>query len=235
MPVLLPWGCRNPLCLQAFRGPFCIMHSCFRFPGACMPHPPLLRGQPAPLAQPWAAAPLRASGDAGVLLFVGQGCAVFPRGGAQTRPPIPLARCARVLGFIPKAPELLAVQQVEHPVAAPPAPDPGVKARPGGCAKRTAGASAAPQGVRPPHGLWPLEILWRGRLHSSFYNTCPLSRAVLSLCGLAARPLGPKLPDSVISLLQMCPGCNGLVLGKSLLGRCSRSSLPPSGPGPPRA
>jgi hypothetical protein len=117
--VWFPCGCGNLLCLQAFHGLLCIMDSCFRFPGAFLPYPVLLPGEPAPLAQPWAAPPLRASGDAGVQLFFGQGCAVFPGGGRQPRSPVPLRRGPQVSRFDPKAAALfVAWQHVPHPVAA---------------------------------------------------------------------------------------------------------------------
>jgi hypothetical protein len=144
-PVWLPCGSRNPQCLQALYVGFRIPHSFSGIPRTLLPNPILLPGQQTRLAKAWPALHLRSRDDTGILLFVAQCLAVILRGGAQTRPPLPLARCPWVSRFDPKAPELLPAQHVPDPVAAAPALEGRVNALSCKGAQRTAAAPARSQ------------------------------------------------------------------------------------------
>jgi hypothetical protein len=181
-PVRLPCGWRNPLCLQGFGGPLCLLRSCFGLRGTCLPHPILLAGQPTPLAKPWSATQLRSCGDAGVLLFVSQGRAVFAGGGAQASSPVQLVRRPRVSRFDPKATALLvAWQHIPHPVTAAATPDRRVKTSSRGRAKRARGASAASQPGECPRWLPALGLTGRACFHNSSCDTCQACRLTLLL------------------------------------------------------
>jgi hypothetical protein len=106
-PVPLPYGERILLCLQAFEALFGNLKPCFGLRRALLAHPILLTGQPAPLAQAWAASDFGAGGNARVLLFVGQRRAVTPGGSAQSSAPGALVPGPRVSRLDPEAAALL--------------------------------------------------------------------------------------------------------------------------------
>ena len=124
--VCVPCGWRNPLCLQAVAALFCIFNPSLCLPAACPAYPILLSGKPAALAQTRAAPQLRARGDAGILLFVGQRLVVGLRGGRQARPPGLLPGGLGIKRFEPPSPPLVAVPYIPHPVAAAAALERGI-------------------------------------------------------------------------------------------------------------
>jgi hypothetical protein len=87
----------------------------------------LLPGERTGLAQAGTAPQFSRGGDAGIPLFLGQGVAVFLRGGTEPGSGAQLRGGARVVGADVKPANLFAVAHKPYPVAAPPAFDDTVK------------------------------------------------------------------------------------------------------------
>jgi len=98
---------RSRLKLERARA-LCVPHFGFRLRRRALgANPVLLPGEPAGGSHARAATTPGAGGDAGVLLGVGQGIAIPPRGSGQADPPIQLVEGPGVPGFDPAATALL--------------------------------------------------------------------------------------------------------------------------------
>ena len=83
----------------------------------------LLPGERTKLAQAGTAPQFGPGGDAGIVLFLGQGVAVLSGGGTEKVSGAYLRGCARVVGTDVRPANLLAVAHKPDPVAAPAALD----------------------------------------------------------------------------------------------------------------
>ena len=110
------------------------------FGGEFLADPILEAGEVAGGAQAGAALELRAGGEAGILLVVSQGAAVFPGGGGEAGARAALLGGARVVGFGVEAPAQLAAHGIPDVTAAATAFGPSaqdwITAFAGGVAKR---------------------------------------------------------------------------------------------------
>ena len=162
-----------------------------------LPNPILLPGQRTRLIQPGAAPQLRPRSNAGSLLFVRQGAAVPPGGGAEAGPAEQLRQCAWVPGAGVTAPALFAAPHIPYPIAAPATPERGIKTASRGRAKRAA-AALVPGFSRSFHRRhYAISDLSQNRANARAFQEEPV--------GNCARPLS-VIADNPSPIFGILPG-----------------------------
>ena len=171
-PAAVRGGSRNALCLQGVSAAFRIRRSLGCGCGVVTPDRIMLAVERAGLAQAGAAAQFGSRRDTGPPLFLGQGLAILPGGGAELRSPVTLGGGAGVSRFDVQVPPLLCTPHIPDPVAAAATFAAEVEALSPRAVIRAAAAPMARPLLVQPGRLWPGGRDWHVCFHERPRDTC---------------------------------------------------------------
>jgi hypothetical protein len=171
-PAGVRGGSGNALCLQGFSAAFHIRRALGCGGGVVAPDGIMLAVEGAGLGQAGAAAQFGCRGDTGAPLFLGQGLAILPGGGAELRSEVTLGGGARISRFDVQVPPLPGTPHIPDPVAAAATFAAEVEAlSPRAEIGAAAAAMAGPLLVQPGR-LWPGGSDWHVCFHERLRGTC---------------------------------------------------------------